>query len=121
MGVDSLTNKDSIERSAPTMKEWKQDIIARSLNAIWGWMRPGLPCLFLFRAFGCKGLQELAMAPNPRTGGSMAQTSRAVQSAFCGQGSYVARESNASPAAQRLSPTMRCSEPGHRVQVAIVA
>ena len=36
-----LTNKDSIERSAPKMIEYKQDVIARSLNAIRGWTSPG--------------------------------------------------------------------------------
>ena len=32
----TLTNKDSIERSAPEMVEYNQDVIARSLNAMRG-------------------------------------------------------------------------------------
>lgn len=35
-----LTKKDSIERSAPRMLECKQDVTARSLNAIGRWTSP---------------------------------------------------------------------------------
>lgn len=35
-----LTKKDSIERSAPGMLECKQDVTARSLNAIGRWTSP---------------------------------------------------------------------------------
>ena len=35
-----LTKKDSIERSAPRMLEWKQDVTARSLDAIGRWTSP---------------------------------------------------------------------------------
>ena len=35
-----LTKKDSIERSAPRMLEWKPDVTARSLDAIGRWTSP---------------------------------------------------------------------------------
>ena len=39
-GDGRLTKKDSIERSAPRMLECKQDVTARSLNAIGRWTSP---------------------------------------------------------------------------------
>jgi len=30
------------------MIEWKQDTVARSLNAIWGWTSPGASLAFCF-------------------------------------------------------------------------
>ena len=38
----------TIERSAPMMPDWKQDVIARSLNAIAGWTSPGPLFAFSF-------------------------------------------------------------------------
>jgi hypothetical protein len=43
-----LTNKDSIERSAPQMNGYNQAVIARSLDAIWGWTSPGASLAFCF-------------------------------------------------------------------------
>jgi hypothetical protein len=40
MNCTGLTKKDSIERSAPRMLEWKQDVTARSLDAIGRWTSP---------------------------------------------------------------------------------
>ena len=112
-----LTNKDSIERSAPTMIEWKQDTIARSLNAIWGWTSPGLPCLFLFMPLTGNGLQKPARGPNPRTEPSVPQTDRTVQSAFWGRNSHLARESSSCRAAAQSN--FCSSECAGRVSVAI--
>src|ERR1017187_9986874 len=44
----SLTNKDSIERSASKMIGCNQDVYARSLDAIWGWTSPGASLAFSF-------------------------------------------------------------------------
>jgi hypothetical protein len=43
-----LTNKDSIERSAPKMIGYNQNVIARSLDAIGGWTSPGASVAFSF-------------------------------------------------------------------------
>ena len=90
------------------MIEWKQDTIARSLNAIWGWTSPGLPCLFLFMPLTGNGLQKPARGPNPRTEPSVPQTDRTVQSAFWGRNSHLARESSSCRAAAQSN--FRCSK-----------
>ena len=56
--VAGLTKKDSIERSAPRKLECKQDVTARSLNAIGRWTSPGDSLAFCFlshlAATGCE-------------------------------------------------------------------
>jgi hypothetical protein len=100
---DRLTNKDSIERSAPTMNEWNH-IAARSLNAIWGWTSPGLSCLFLFMPLSRNELQKPAVEADPGTDGSVPQMCRTVQSAFWGRNSRVARDGAACRAAAQSNP-----------------
>ena len=56
--VAGLTKKDSVERSAPRKLECKQDVTARSLNAIGRWTSPGDSLAFCFlshlAATGCE-------------------------------------------------------------------
>ena len=84
--ASSLTKKDSMERSAPRMLECKQDVTARSLNAIGRWTSPGgLPCLLLFISFGSNRLRRMTAMPNSGTEPSMAKASWPVQSALYGR------------------------------------
>src|ERR1019366_3203563 len=90
-----LTNKDSIERSAPQLIGYNQDVIARSLDALRGWTSPGrLPCLLLFIPSGSNRLRRMAVRHNPGTEPSMAKVGWTVQSAFYGRNSHANRESS---------------------------
>jgi hypothetical protein len=118
--VAPLTNKDSIERSAPQMIGYNQDVIARSLDAIAGWTSPGdLPCLLLFIPRGSNRLRRVTMQPNLVTEPSMAIAGRTVQSAFYGRNSHATRQSSPTPCREAAQSNFCCSECAGRVSVSI--
>ena len=92
-----LTNKDSIERSAPKMIGYNQDVIARSLDAMGAGRARGPPLPFAFMCLNPNGLRRMTVGPNPATEASMAKVGWTVQGAFFGRNSHSIRESGPTP------------------------
>ena len=80
------------------MIEYKQDVIAQSLDAIRGWTSLGASFAFLvlFMSRGSNRLRRMTVGPNPGTEPSMAKVGWTVQSAFYGRNSHAARERSSS-------------------------
>ena len=81
------------------MIEYKQDVIAQSLDAIRGWTSLGASFAFLvlFMSSGSNRLRRMTVRPNPETEPSMPKVGWPVQSAFYSRNSHATRESSPGP------------------------
>jgi len=86
------------------MMERKQDKIARSLNAMKGWTRPGPPLPFAFYALVSNRLQKVTLRSSAATAPTMPRTPRTVQSSVDNRNNGASRRSNSFRGAAQSNP-----------------